>query len=258
MGMLAHAASNLIFYGQQPLVKVSAKGEFSSFALGHYDTSTGEDVIDQRLARKISTLWYYPAAGPAFQVRASIRQGWIGCDKALIVKSDFPAVDTPLLTLRPLRGKVTTTLRQPDRSQLQQGKQLLTTALQRANLSAATQASVLEQAQITPVVHASRQLSSLVIAAAYDNDTESVNALLIATRDKHGHYGLISSSVETGTASDSDGYAGRSALVLHADLNGDGTEELLLNDSAYESFGVNLLQWDGSQWQAVAGNGGGC
>lgn len=257
LACISVAASNYVFFEQQPLARISDKGEFSAFELGEYDDSDERYVIDQQFASQIKTLWSYPALGKPEKVEVTVKEGYSGCEKDLMVVSEY-GDDDGLLSLKRLPIKSMALPKKTVRLLTSQGTKMLSSALHGRNLPPKWIARVVENSTVTPVAIFPSKDMSLVVTANDEFDHQTVRVFLVATPDKQGRYVLATEEVQTGSASDSDGFTGISELALHADFNGDGIEELLILDTAYESFGARLLQWNRKEWQEVAGNGGGC
>lgn len=250
-------ANNYVFFDQQPLAVVSAKGDFESFELGTSDEDGSRMVIDKRLAASLGTLWMYPAAGDAQRTKSKVVSGYAGCDHALLVETEDKDYRGLLSSKR--LPVASAPLSKASASALQgQGRELLSASLKKHKLSPQRIASLLKNATVTPVVIAPKGPVSLVISASDELNNRTATAFLVATPDARGHHVVSKEDVRTGTASDSEGYAGTMELAAHADFDGDGVQELVVRQSAYESFGVHLWRWSGSEWVSVASNGGGC
>lgn len=252
--------TNYVFYGSRPLVIVTAKGEFvplSEADLGRFDDETGRESINKRMAQRVRQLWVYSPSGAPVRVSASIKADYVGCDRSLVIETEY-ADSKDLLSTRPIRS---TPFGLPDIEQgamLEQGKRLLARALQEIELTPEWIAELLESATITPVRGHANEAPILVITANGEREQRTLTAFLSASLAKGGRYAVSDKTIAFGGASDSDGYAGSWELGLHVDLNGDGAEELLVLRTGYESFSAVLMQWDGKTWREVASNGGGC
>ncbi len=250
-------ANNYIFFGQQPLAVVSAKGDFDSFELGTSADDGSRFVIDKRLAASIGTLWMYATEGDAQKTKAKVVSGYAGCDHALVVETE----DTDyrgLLSSKRLRMSSAAPSGASAGALEARGRGLLSAALKKHKLAPRRIASLLKNAIVTPVAVFPKGPVSLVISANDELNDQTATAFVVATPDARGQHVVSKEDVRIGTASDSEGDAGTMELAAHADFDGDGVEELLIRQSAYESFGVDLLRWNGSGWESVASNGGGC
>lgn len=250
-------ANNYIFFDQQPLAVVSAKGDFDSFELGKSGDDGSRLVIDKRLAASLATLWMYSAQGESQRTKAKVVAGYVGCDHALLVEAEDKDY-RGLLSSKRLSRPAAAPSEELARALVGRGRELLSAALRKNKLAPQRIASLLGNVKVTPLAIFPNAPVSLVISASDESNDQSATALLVATPDSRGHVVVSKEIVRVGTAPDSEGYSGITELAAHTDFDGDGVEELLIRQSAYESFGVDLLRWNGSGWESVASNGGGC
>lgn len=254
------ASDNYIFNASQPLVIVTQKGEFAPFGgseLGNVGDQTGREIIDKRMAKRVQQLWRYSESGSPERVSAIIKADYVGCDRSLVVQTE--GGDSGVLySTRPIRS-IPFSLADADLKRARdEGRRLLSDALRHRKVTSDWIAELLEGATVTPVRVRAWRSPMLVVTTNGERKERTLSAFLIASLAKDGRYALLEKTVEIGSASDSEGYAGTWDLGLHVDLNGDGDEELLMFHGAYESFSAVLMQWDGKKWREVASNGGGC
>jgi hypothetical protein len=251
----AHAG-NYIFFAQQPLVLVSDSRELSSFQLSKADDDGDRLEVDKRLAASIGTLWAYGAGGTARKVKARVLEGYLGCDRSLVVETEDKDYGG-LLSSRRLSIREVEVAAKSLESLTARGRELLSIALQKKKLTPKLRSALLQSVTVTPVAVSARAEMTLVISSNVEVNEATATAFLIADPDGRGKYDITREDVQTGSASDSEGYAGMMEFVLHADVDGDGVEELLVRRAAYETFEVILLRRGGG-WSEVASVGGGC
>lgn len=255
----ALAADNYIFYGGVPLMTVAKDGAISPLALGVDDgRQMGHSVVDKRIARRIKTLWTYPETGKPSRVElVGIKvDNNYGCTEGDSIQVQPETAG--LLTSIPLGRREAGPL--PARAEALQrlGRQLLDKALADAGVGRAWRGRLREIAAIRPLRLRAGQQESLIVTANDEWKQRSLTVFLIAEPDAGGKYAFTEKTVNLGSPSDSEGFAGTHEYLEHADVTGDGVAEIFIARSAYESFDTSVLQWDGRKWEVVAGAGGGC
>lgn len=253
-------ADNHIFYNGAPMLSVGPRGAITPLDIGE-ERPSGERRVKPALARAIKRL-YAPGDEVGMPVRRLVLDPGQGCIMPDAVELAGEASTDGVLSTKPLKAPWRAGRTPANEAQKQQALQALEAALKKnKSINSIWRAQLLKQALVEALQLDGSMQPSLVVETEVEKaaDRRNVSVLLILTPDANGHLIPTLSDVRAGGVSDSDNYAGRLSLINHADLDGDGQEEVFVSETGYESASIKVYQRSGKSWtEIVNGAASGC
>lgn len=259
MACLPAWADNHIFFGGAPLVFVATVGAFEPFDL--YTQTAGGAWAKTPSARRLKTLWGLRLGGEAFahsvlSIEPGDRLGCTSPDRVIVADGDLVGV----LTSRPLKLRPDARPRAATISERSAAQAWLIHALGQRRLGDEMRRHAVAKLDVVAAKMVSGEAAVLIaqVQVELPGKAKALSVFAILHSDAASLTPEFT-RIQYGPLSDSDAYAGQTALAEVVDLDDDGVSEVLIHSSLYESAWIEVLRRHGKYWVRVAsGAASGC
>lgn len=254
-------ADNHVFFDGAPLVTVGRNGNFDSLHLSEPTDDGSEDRLN-RLGRSLKRVWSFDRAGQPVAMtvtRVSPRQGY-GCSQPETIEVDGGRADG-LTSTKPTPRRQGPAPRAATPSEVSSATQWVNSVLAKRPSSERWHAQVAVEALVR-AVHLSRQgprSLTVELSLSSPDETRTLTVFAILAPQRNGRWTARFADIQAGNEPNSDGAAAVTRFLEHADLDGDGHDEVIVSFSQYESGWLKVLSSKGGHYVEVAsGAGSGC